>query len=302
MGGGVERALWRSNPIGRTDHDHRVDTVVDHPRSRRIARFVDDGDARAEEASAGRRTAASEDLMVDVGPVQHRTAVAEDTDALLGRGREGRVDEEFTASLFGRRGPGRQLGRRSPCGECPELIRGREVRIGPLESGNRVGLFRGRFDRGLVVIVNGVPRLRLERGRASVVHQDRVERRRVPGRRDAAKHRDIPCTRVIGEPEPRWQRDRDRDGGVRLDARRAGPVDVARVVDQQRVVRLHLVDRPLDIGQGERAGALAMTGPASPPIAAEGVLLEERLPGECQVGTGLPEFRELRRRGTIATS
>ena len=67
------------------------------------------------------------------------------------------------------------------------------------------------------MVVDGSECLLLQRGRASVVEQDRVERRRVASRRDAAKHRDVCRARVIGQRDPWRQRDGLADGRVRLD-------------------------------------------------------------------------------------
>ena len=146
--------------------------------------------------------------------------------------------------------------------------------------------------------------LLLQRGRAPVVEQNRVERRRVPRRWNAAKYGDVRRARVIRHREPWRQRDGVADGGVRLDPRRADSVVVERVVNQERVVGVRLLDDPLHVVQGERTRALAVAGAARTPIAAERLPLEKlflgRLssmpssawPGPCERDRSLPRYRE----------
>ena len=128
--------------------------------------------------------------------------------------------------------------------------------------------------------VNRFTCLLLHGVRASVVVQHRVQRGRIPGRWRAAKDRYVSGTRVIREREPRRERDSDADGSVRLDPRRADSVGVERIVNQERVVRVRLVDDPLHIGQAESTRLLTMAGQARSPVAAERLLVEELLPVE----------------------
>ena len=95
----------------------------------------------------GRRTAAGEVRMRLVDHVQHRTAMTESADALLGRRGEGRVDKERASSLLGRRDARGQLRRRSRRGELPERSRGEEVRVGSLEFCNGIELRRSSVRR-----------------------------------------------------------------------------------------------------------------------------------------------------------
>ena len=198
-------------------------------------------------------------------------------DAPLGRRAEGRVDEELASSPLGRRDSRGQLRRRSSRGELPERTRGEEARGGSLECGDGIELRDRRFDGVLVMVENRPTCLLLQGGRTSVVEQDRVERGRVPGRWNAAKDRHLPGARVIRQREPWRQRDGQANGGVCLDARRADSVLVQRVVNQELVVRVRLLDDPLHVGQGEGARVLAVTREARTPVAAERLLVEELL-------------------------
>ena len=129
---------------------------------------------------------------------------------------EGGVKGASTRNVRPRRSAGvlprRQLRRRSTGGEPPERRRGEEVRVGSLEFCDRIELGCRRFDGVLVMVVDGSKCLLLQRGRASVVDQNRVERRRVPGRWNTAKDGDVRRARVIRHRDPRRQRDGDADG------------------------------------------------------------------------------------------
>ena len=107
-------------------------------------------------------------------------------------GVEGRIDKERASSLLGRRDCQGQLGRRSTSGELPELIRGEEVSVGSLEFCDGIELRGRRFDGVLVMVVDGSKCLLLERGRASVMEQNRVERRRVH-RVDGIPRKTVTC-------------------------------------------------------------------------------------------------------------
>ena len=105
--------------------------------------------------------------------------------------------------------------------------------VGSLEFCDGIELRGRRFDGVLVMVVDRSTCLLLQRGRAAIVEQNRVERRRVPGRWNTAKDGHVRRARVIRQREPRRQRDGDADGGVCLDARRADSVVVERVVNQE---------------------------------------------------------------------
>ena len=107
------------------------------------------------------------------------------------------------------------------------------MRVGSLEFSNGIELRCRRFDGVLVMVVDGFKCLLLQRGRASVVEQNRVERRRVSGRWNAAKYGDVCRAGVVRHRDPRRQWDGVADGRVRLDARRADSVVVERVVNQE---------------------------------------------------------------------
>ena len=124
--------------------------------------------------------------------------------------------------------------------------------------------------------VDGFTCLILYGGRASIVVQNRVERRRVPGRWNATEDGDVCRAWVIGQRNPRWQWDGDADRCVRLDPRRASIV-VERVKGQERVVGVSLFDDPLNVQDAEGPRALAVAGEARTPITAERLLIEELL-------------------------
>jgi hypothetical protein len=67
---------------------------------------------------------------------------------------------------------------------------------------------------------------------------------------------------------------------VRLNPRCADSIVVERVVNQERVVRIRLVDDPLHVGQAESTRLLAVACQARSPIAAERLPVEELLPVE----------------------
>ena len=123
--------------------------------------------------------------------------------------------------------------------------------VGSLEFCDGIELRGRRFDGVLVMVVDGSKCLLLDRRRASVMVQNRVERRRVPRRWDTAKDSDVRRARVIRQRNPRRQRDAKGDGRVRLDPRRADSVVVERVVNQEPVVGVRLLDDPLHVGQAE---------------------------------------------------
>ena len=107
--------------------------------------------------------------------------------------------------------------------------------------------------------------LLLERGRASVVKQDRVERGRVQGRGTAAKHGDVGRAGIVRERNPR----RQRDGRAKVHA--PGPASSRRRHRRARREsradrRARLIDDPLHIGKGEGAGFLAVAGFAGRPL------------------------------------
>ena len=108
------------------------------------------------------------------------------------------------------------------------------MRVGSLEFCDGVELRDRRFDGVLVMVVDGSPCLLLQRGRAPVVEQNRIERGRIPGRWNTAKDGDVRRARVVRQREPWRQRDGHADGGVCLDARRADSVLIQRVVDQKK--------------------------------------------------------------------
>ena len=163
------------------------------------------------------------------------------------------------------------------------------MRVGSLEFCDGVELRGRRFDGVLVMVVDRSTCLLLQRGRASVVEQNRVERGRVPGRWNTAKDGHVRRARVIRQREPRRQWDGHADGGVCLDARRADSVLVQRVVDQERVVGVRLVDDPLHVGQGEGPRVLAVACQARTPVAAERLLVEELLAVELDAKLVLAE-------------
>src|SRR5687768_6053168 len=104
-----------------------------------------------------------------VDPIQHRTAVTESADAVLGRRGEWRIDQKPASSLLGRRDSRRELRRRSTSRKPPEGVGGEELGVGLLEFRNGIELRRRRFDGVLVMVADGSTCLLLDRGRASVM-------------------------------------------------------------------------------------------------------------------------------------
>ena len=100
------------------------------------------------------------------------------------------------------------------------------------------------------MIVDGAECLILQRGRATVVEQNRVECRRVPGRGNTAKYGDVSRARIICQRDPWRQRNSVANGCMRLDPRRADSVIVERVVDQE-LVGVPLIDDSLHVVQVE---------------------------------------------------
>src|SRR5687767_15420294 len=127
------------------------------------------------------------------------------------------------------------------------------------------------------MVVNGCECLLLERRRASIVHENRVECRCVPRRWNPAKDGHVRRATVIRHRDPGRQWDGGTKSRVRLDAGRADAVLVERVVDQKGVTRVRLFDDPLHVLQRERSRLPAMAGLAGTPIAAERLLIEELL-------------------------
>ena len=219
--------------------------------------------------------------------------MTEGADAVLGRRAEGRVDEERRVlaarpALF----PGAA---RAALRSAANLLSAGEEKncgVGSLEFRDGIELRGRRFDGVLVMVVDGFKCLLLQRGRASVVEQNRVERGRVPRRWNTAKDGDVRRARVIRQRDPRRQWDGVADGCVRLDPRRADSVVVERVVNQERSSGSALSMIRWTSSRVRVPVCLAVAGAAGTPIAAERLLLEELLAVELDPSSSWPSPSE----------
>ena len=117
-------------------------------------------------------------------------------------------------------------------------------------------------------------RLLFERDIAAVVHEYRLEGRRVLSRRRSPKEGDTRRRRVVRELDPRGKWDLDSDGRVLGDSRRAEYAVVETVAHEQRIAGVRRQSLLRVLGR-ERASPDTVTRDAGPAVALEGLLVEE---------------------------
>ena len=161
-------------------------------------------------------------------------------DALRGARRELCLDEHEAATLLRARVPLREHGRRSAMRKVFQCVGREESAGGALEFGDELQLFLRRLHRILRVIVDRAERLIFQRGGTEVVHQRRIQRRRVDGSRDAAKQDHAGRRGILGDPDVGRQWTLDADGRVLSDPRGALNAVVETIVEEERVIRIVL--------------------------------------------------------------
>ena len=139
-----------------------------------------------------------------------------------------------------------------------------------MEFGDQRQLLRSGLDRILRVIVDRAERLIGQVSGAEVVHQRRIQRRRVECRGDSAQQDDARSRRILRDPDVGRERTDDTDRGVLGDARCARYAVVETIVEEQRITRTLEEKRP-HIGGRERAGAPTVTGFTGPSVPTEGL-------------------------------
>ena len=126
-----------------------------------------------------------------------------------------------------------------------------EPLVGALEFGDQRQLFLGGLDRILRMIVDRAERLIAQGSGAKVVHQRRIQRRRVDRPGDTAKQYDARRRRILRDPDVGRERTHDADGRVLGDPRSARDAVVETIVEEQRVIRI-FVETLLHISRRER--------------------------------------------------
>ena len=247
-----------------------VSVAVDDEFVRREIELVALRHADAEEPQAGDR---QEDIEL-VGHVEHRPAVAHRAQAPGGARSNGYVVEHRSPSLLRGGDAVRKPRRRTSVGEAKNRQRREEARRRLLELRDQLKLKRARLDAVPGVRVNGAERLAFERGLAPVVHEHRLQRRRIEGRWRTPEQRDARRRRIVGEPDARGERDVDADGRMRGDPRRSADAIVEAVTDEQRIGGVP-GESPSRVLGRERAGLDAVARDAGPTVALERLLVKE---------------------------
>ena len=191
-----------------------------------------------------------------------------------GAGSNGHVVEHRSPSLLRGGDAIRKPRRRTSVGEEEKRQRREEARRRLLELRDQLKLKRARLDAVPGVRVNGAERLAFERGLAPVVHEHRLQRRRIDGRWRTPEQRDARRRRIVGEPDARGERDVDADGRMLGDPRRSADAIVEAVTDEQRIGGVP-GESPSRVPGRERAGLDAVARDAGPAVALEGLLVKE---------------------------
>ena len=159
-------------------------------------------------------------------------------------------------------------------GEAKNRQRREEARRRLLELRDQLKLKRARLDAVPGVRVNGAERLAFERGLAPVVHEHRLQRRRIDCRWRTPKQRDARRHRIVGEPDARGEGDVDADGRMRGNPRCSADAIVEAVTDKQRIGGVP-GESPSRVPGRERAGLDAVARDAGPTVALERLLVKE---------------------------
>ena len=209
---------------------------------------------------------------------------------------------EHRPSAFLRSGHAlRQARGRPAVREREERQRREEPRRRSLELRNQLELQRRGFDAVTGMRLHGAQRLLLERCVTRVVHEHRLQCRRVAGGWRAPEEGHRRRRRIGGELDAGRQRNVDAHGCVLGDPRRALNAVVEAVVAEQRVGGVPC-QPPLCFPGRERAGADAVARYAGPAVALKCLLVEqappllESLRQACEPGRGREERRDRSRR------
>ena len=186
----------------------------------------------------------------------------------------GNVVEHRSPAFLRRRDTLRQPRRRPSASEQEQRQRREEARRRSLKLGDQLELQRRRLETVLRVRMHRTERLRFEREIAAVVHEHRLERRRISSRRRPPNERDARRRRVVREPDARWKRDLDADRRVLGDPRRAEDAVVETVAHEQRIAGV-CRQTLLGVLGRERARPDTVTRDAGPAVALERLLVEE---------------------------
>ena len=175
---------------------HVPEAIVDQERVFGQVQEVPLADADVRDARTGRCGGVER-----AGLIEHRTGVAQGADALRGAGSELGLDEHEAAALLRLRLPWRQHGRRPAAGKVFQGIGREEPAVGALKFGDQRQLFLRRLHGILRMIVDRAERLIGQSSGAKVVHERRIQRRRVDGAGDAAKQHDTGRRRILRDPD-----------------------------------------------------------------------------------------------------
>ena len=189
---------------------------------------------------------------------------------------ERRIDEEFAAASLRSRLPFRKHGRRAAFSKGLQRFARKEPLVRLLKPGNRVELLRRGRDGGLPMTIDRSRGLSLQVRVSHVVHQRRVESRRVHGTRDAAREDHRGRGRIIHQDDPLRELALDQDRCVGGDPRRAAEKIVQAVMKEKRVGRV-LPKAVSNVFKADRAVSAGMAGSAGAAVAAEGFMVEETL-------------------------
>src|SRR5687768_18397829 len=102
---------------------------------------------------------------------------------------------------------------------------------------------------------------------AQVIHERRIQRRRVEGPGDAAKKDDTRRRRILRDPYVGRERKDHADGRVLGDPRRARDAVVETVVEEQRII--WILETVLHISRRDRSSLPTVTGLTRPAVATE---------------------------------
>ncbi len=188
------------------------------------------------------------------------------------------VDTRSNGTLSNIARPRRRAGRKLRCGTAvrkrSQRVRGEEARIGLLELLDEIQIQRRRRACALSVLDDRVECLPLQIGLACVIHQHRIQRRRVHRGRRSSVEDDAPAAGIVQQDHARRQRDLDPYRRVLGDPARSRQAIVETIVEEERVVRVFGQARHGFLGR-ERASPLAMARAAGAAIAAKRLHIEE---------------------------